>query len=550
MGFAPTDNGLGILCRVSQKQVVNVAQHGGMAAVLIADPLKDLRLPQRSLKRKGDAITALRAQIAELHHLDQAIALLEWDEETYLPAAGLAQRGEQTATLEGARHGILTSDHFADLIEEAASECDDDADLTRELFLVRRERSRALAFPDALVRHFANARAGALGAWDDAREKNEFATFVGPFAELVNLVRERAQCQARGDERYDGLLDEYEPGMTRSRLESLLGEMRQRLIPLVQRASERGARQRDLLEGRRFPEEGQWELSRRLLAAIGFDFKRGRLDPTTHPFTMLVGRDDVRVTSRADEADVQTNLLATMHEGGHGLYDQGFAARDRDSFLGDGPSMGMHEAQARLWENHVGRSLAFSEFLFPQMRELFGNALEGIGPRSFWRSLNQVRASANRIGADEMSYHLHIVLRTELEIALVSDQLTVKDLMQAWNERSQALLGATPASPREGVLQDVHWAVGMFGYFPTYTIGSLYAAQLVETYAAKSKLDDEIRAGRFGELRNWLRTNVYEHGNRHSAEELAKRATGQGLDTAAFFRHVEAPERAWNRPPE
>jgi carboxypeptidase Taq len=322
--------------------------------------------------------------------------------------------------------------------------------------------------------------------------------------------------------------------------------MRDRLIPLVRHASERSARVKDPLEGRRFPEEGQWDLSRRALAAIGFDFARGRLDPTTHPFTMLVGRDDVRITSRANENDLTVNLLSTMHEGGHGLYDQGFAPRDRDSYLGDGPSMGMHEAQARLWENHVGRSRAFSEFLFPQMQELFGGALDGVDAATFWHSLNRVRAGTNRTGADEMSYHLHIVLRTELELALVSDRLAVKDLLPAWNERSHALLGVIPASPREGVLQDVHWAVGMFGYFPTYTIGSLYAAQLIETYTGKNKLDDEIRAGRFAGLRNWLRNKVYEHGSRFSAEELVMRATGKGLDTAAFFRHVEAPERAWN----
>jgi carboxypeptidase Taq len=287
-----------------------------------------------------------------------------------------------------------------------------------------------------------------------------------------------------------------------------------------------------------------------LLATIGFDFERGRLDATTHPFSMLVGHDDVRVTSRVNESDVTANLLSTMHEGGHALYDQGFLPRDRNSYLGDGPSMGMHEAQARLWENHIGRSQAFGEFIFPQLRELFPAALDGVDTNKFWRMLNRVTAGMNRTGADEMSYHLHIILRTELEIALVSDQLAVKDLMQAWNERSQALLGATPASAREGVLQDVHWAVGMFGYFPTYTIGSLYAAQLMESYSGKSDLDDEIRTGRFGELRNWLRTNIYEHGNRYSAEELVKRATGTGLDTAAFFRHVEAPQRAWNLPAE
>ncbi len=548
MGFAPTDNGLGVLCRVSQKQVVNVAQHGGLAAVLVAGPLKDLHIPQRSQKRNDSAVKTLRAQIAELHHLDQSIALLEWDEETYLPSGGRAQRGEQTATLEGIRHGILTSDHFADVIEEAALQSEGDSDLSRELFLVRRERRHALALPESIVRNFANAKAKALGAWEEARDKNDFAIFAPPFSDLLGLVRERAECLSSGGDRYDALLDLHEPGMTRARLEPLLMEMRERLIPLVQRASERTAGAAPALEGRRFPVAEQWTLSRKMLSAMGFDFERGRLDPTTHPFTMLVGHNDVRVTSRADENDLTVNMLSTMHEGGHALYDQGFAAADADTYLGDGPSMGLHEAQARLWENHIGRSRPFSELLFPQMRALFPQALDGLDAEQFWRALNRVWSGTNRTNADEMSYHLHIVLRTDLEIALLSGQLSVKDLVQAWNERCHALLGKEPASPREGVLQDVHWAVGMFGYFPTYTIGSLYAAQLTETYAKANRLDDEIRAARFSGLLEWLGVNVYKLGNRYSAEEIVTRATGRGLDTAAFFRHVESPERAWNTP--
>ncbi len=547
MGFAPTDNGLGILCRVSQKQVVNVAQHGGLAAVLVANPLKDLRIPQRSQKRNDGAIQTLRTQIAELHHIDQAIALLEWDEETYLPSGGRAQRGEQTATLEAIRHNMLTSDHFADVIEEAALECAGDADLAREIFLVRRERRHALALPESLVRNVANAKALALGAWEEARGKNDFSVFAAPFADLLGLVRERAACLSGGGDPYDALLDEHEPGMTRSRLEPLLAEMRERLIPLVHSAAGKTAGYATALSGRHFPAAEQWTLSRKMLSAIGFDFERGRLDPTTHPFTMLVGRSDVRVTSRAHEDDITVNMLSTMHEGGHALYDQGFALADQDSYLGDGPSMGLHEAQARLWENHVGRSRPFIEHFYPQMRELFPKALDGLDAEQFWRALNRVRPGTNRTGADEMSYHLHIILRTELEIALLSGQLAVKDLMQAWNERSHALLGIEPVTAREGVLQDVHWAVGMFGYFPTYTIGSLYAAQLTETYAKANPLDEEIRGARFGGLRGWLGEKVYAPGNRFSAEQIVTRATGTGLDTAAFFRHVESPDRAWNR---
>ncbi len=545
MGFASTDNGLGILCRVSQKQVVNVAQHGGLAAVLVAEPLKDLRIPQRSLKRDDGAERSLRVQIAELRHLDQAISLLEWDEETYLPPAGRTQRGEQTATLEAIRHGILTSDRFADLTEEVAENCADKSDLARELFLVRRERRHALATPESLVRNFANAKARALGAWEEARTKNDFTIFAAPFSDLLVLVRERAACLCAGGEPYDALLDEYEPGMTRARLEPLFAEIRERLIPLVQIATEKTRGSAHILNGRIFAAAEQWKLARLMLETVGFDFERGRLDPTTHPFTMMIGRDDVRVTSRATEDDVTVNLLATMHEGGHALYDQGFLAADRDSHLGDAPSMGLHEAQARLWENHVGRSLPFIELLFPRMRQLFPSALEGIDAQKFWRALNCVRPGTNRTGADEMTYHLHIILRTELESALLASQLAVKDLVQAWDDRSHALLGTRPATARDGVLQDAHWAVGMFGYFPTYTIGSLYAAQLTEAYASKHNLGVEIRQGQFSGLLGWLSKNVYEIGNRLPAEEIVIRATGRGLETASFFRHIESPERVW-----
>ena len=508
--------------------------------------LKDLRIPQRSRKRGGGAIKTLRAQIAELHHVDQAIALLEWDEETYLPPGGREQRGEQTATLEAIRHNMLASDHFADVIEEAAQECEGDDDLIRELFLARRERRHALAVPEALVRRFVQAKARTLGAWEAARDKDEFAIFAGPFAELLELVRERAVCLSSGNDTYDALLDLHEPGMTRFRLEPLLSEMRERLIPLVQRATQATAGYATALAGRYFPADQQWALSRRMLSSIGFDFDRGRLDPTTHPFTMLVGRNDVRVTSRVNESDLSVNMLSTMHEGGHALYDQGFAASDMDTYLGDGPSMGLHEAQARLWENHVGRSRPFVEHFFPQLRELFPKSLDGLDAEKFWRALNRVRPGTIRTNADEMSYHLHIILRTELEIALLSGHLAVKDLMQAWNERSHALLGIEPATPREGVLQDVHWATGMFGYFPTYTIGSLYAAQLTEAYAKIRPLTEEIRGARFAGLSDWLEKNIYGVGNRFTAEETVIRATGTGLDTAAFFRHVESPERAWN----
>ena len=544
MGFAATDNGLGNLCRVSQKQVVNVAQRGGLAAVLVADTPPDLRIPKRSMSRVEGAEQTLRAQIVELRHLEQTIALLGWDEETMLPAAAREQRGEQLATLEAIRHAMLVSDRLGDLVEEVAAEREGDPRWSRELHLLRRLRRDALALPEDLVRHFANARSRSLGAWEDARVRNNFALWAKPFDQLLGLVRERAQALSTAEglnshDSYDALLDEHERGMSRSRLDPVLDEVRTRLVPLVQRATEASTPYIGQLNGRIFAEAQQWDLCRRALGAIGFEFERGRLDRSTHPFTLFAGQNDVRLTIRVREDDLASALLAALHEGGHGLYDQGFARQDRDWLLGDAPSMGLHESQSRLWENHVGRSLAFWRYLFPTLRALFPDAAKGLDPETLHRSVILVCPDVNRVDADEMSYHLHIVLRYELEIALLSGALSVRDLPIVWNERSTALLGATPATDKDGVLQDVHWSLGMFGYFPTYTLGSLYSAQFAETYERDRPLWEEVGRGQFSGLLSWLRTNVHEQGQRYSAEELVARATGKGLDTAAFFRHLE-----------
>ena len=542
MGFVATENGIGTMCRVSQKQVVNVAQRGGLAAVLEADAPPELTIPTRSLNRAAGAATALREQISELRHLDHTIALMGWDEETMLPATAREERGEQLATLEGLRHALLTSDHLGDLVEDVTVHADNDERWPRELYLLRRLRKHALALPQVLVRHFANARSRALGCWEEALIHNDFGIFAQGFDQLLGLMRDRAAALAEGShcDPYDALLDEYEEGMTRARLDPVLEEVRTRLVPLVQQCSDATARYEGLLKGRKFAENAQWDLCRQLLEAIGFEFARGRLDRSTHPFTLIAGVNDVRLTVRVDENDLSSAVLAAMHEGGHGLYDQGFDSNDRDSLLGDAPSMGLHECQSRLWENHVGRSRAFWHYVFPKLQALFPEAVKGLDGEAFYRGVNVVKPGTNRVAADEMSYHLHIVLRYELEVALLSGALAVRDLPHIWNERSAALIGARPTSDRDGVLQDVHWSLGNFGYFPTYTLGSLYAAQLAESYGASHALEDEIGQGAFGGLLAWLRQHVHRVGHRFQAEEIVERATGKGLDTAAFFHHLEA----------
>ena len=543
MGFATTENGLGILCRVSQKQVVNVAQHGGLAVVLTARPPRDLKMPRRTPIRTEGAEQSLRLRITELLHLDQSIGLLSWDEETKMPPMARVQRGEQLATLEGLRHAMLTADSLGDLVEEVAQQREDDERWMREITLLRRLRRQSLAVSEELVRDLAKAKSRSLGAWEDAYAQNSFSLFAPAFEKLLALVRERAMTLARGNDTYDALLDDYEPGMTRSRLAPVLADLKLKLVPRVEEWSAATAANADLLNGRCFQEGGQWDLCRRILTSIGFDFERGCMDRSTHPFTAQMGSHDVRLTIRLREDDLPSAILTTLHEGGHGLYDQGFLPTDRDSFLGESPSMGLHESQSRLWENHVGRSTSFWNRWFPTIQALFPDATEGLNGDTFFKVVTAVRRGSSRVNSDEVSYHLHILLRFELEQALITGDLTVQELPGAWNELSRSLLAQTPPSDRDGVLQDSHWAVGMFGYFPSYTIGSLYAAQLSEAFQTANGLMGDLDGGEFQHLLAWLRANVHQVGHRMPAEDIIRKATGSGLDTAAFFRHIERISR-------
>jgi len=539
MGFASTENGLGILCRVSQKQVVNVAQHGGLAAVLIARPPRELKMPRRTPVRTEGAEQTLRARISELLHLDQTIGLMGWDEETKMPSMGRVQRGEQMATLEGLRHSMLTADSLGDLVEEVAQQREGDDRWSRELALIRRLRRQALSLPEDLVRDLAKAKSRSLGAWEDAYAQADFSLFAPSFEKLLTLVRERAVTLSRGGDPYDAMLEEHEPGMSRSRLEPVLADLKLKLVPLVEKWSAETANDHSLLDGRIFAEAGQWDLCRRILTAIGFDFERGRMDRSTHPFTSQMGVHDVRLTVRLRESDLPSAVLTALHEGGHGLYDQGFMPTDRDSFLGEAPSMGLHESQSRLWENHVGRSRAFWDRWFPTIEAIFPDASAGLTGETFFRVVNAVRRESVRVNSDEVSYHLHILLRYELELALISGDLSVSDLPSAWNERCRALLGSVPENDREGVLQDSHWAAGMFGYFPSYTIGSLYAAQLTEAYQSSHGMTGDLDGGEFQHLLAWLRSQVHQTGHRMAAEDILRKVTGSGLDASAFFRHIE-----------
>lgn len=539
MGFAPTDHGLGIICRVSQKQVVNVAQRGGLAPVLIGHKPEDLRAFTRSPVRAGEAWTELRSAVQKLRDLDGAIELLEWDEETYRPSGAERGRASQLATLETLRHELLAGNRLGDLLEAAASESAAAPLRQAELKRLKRLRRHAVALPASLVTAYALARSHCLAAWEHARRADDFRLFAAAFAPLLGLLRERAAALEVSGDRYDGLLDLYEPGMRRARLEPLLRATGERLRAAVPAWAERTRAQARPPSAAGFDEERQRAFCRALLTDMGFDFRRGRLDRSTHPFTMMAGEDDVRLTIRSSAADPLPAVLATLHEGGHALYDQGLPPDLHGTLLAEGPSSGLHESQARLWENHVGRARAFWEHYFPKLEALFPGALDGSDARAFHRAMNVVAPGTNRVAADAATYDLHILVRYELEIALLGGDLDVEALPAAWNERYRHYLGVVPRNHREGVLQDVHWALGDFGYFPTYTIGNLYAAQLAEAYARAGDLERELAAGELGPLREWLAQHVYAHGAVLEAEDVIERATGARLDAAAFFRRLE-----------
>jgi carboxypeptidase Taq len=539
MGFAPTAHGLGTICRVSQKQVVNVAQHGGLAAVLVARRPRDLKSSTRKPVRSTQARDELAATIKKLRDLDGVIRLLEWDEETYRPGGAAETRASQLAIVEGMKHELLASDRLGDLIGAVGERAKRAPRLAVELRRLARLRRVAIALPASLVAAYAESRSHCLAAWERARQKNDFGVFAKPFALLLSLLRERAQALRVSADLYDGLLDEHEPEMRRERLDPLLRALGARLRELVPVWAERTQRYAPLAPRGEFPVETQLAFCKVLLADMGFDFERGRLDSSTHPFTTMAGDDDVRVTIRAFPHEPTSSVFATLHEGGHALYDQGLPRALHGTLLADGPSMGLHESQARLWENHVGRSGAFWEYYFPKLAAAFPGALADLDARALQRSIAVVEPSLNRVAADEATYNLHILVRYELELALLNQEIEAADLPGAWNERYAHYLGVTPPNARAGCLQDVHWAIGEFGYFPTYTIGNLYAAQLVEAYERGADLGAQLRAGDLGSLRAWLTKRVYAAGAELDAEDLIERATGARLDAEPFFRRLE-----------
>ncbi len=486
------------------------------------------------------ALTELKSRLATLTDLVQAAAVLEWDMTVWMPPGGAPARAAQLATLEEVAHEHQTSDRLGELFEELApyeaslAPDSDDASLIR---VARRDREKAIRVPTELVAESAEVAAQAYDAWVKARAECDFPAFR-PWLERVLELRLRyAECFAPYDDPYDVLLDDFEPGMKTDEIRAVFAVLEPALVELV---SEHAVDEEDECLRGPFPIAAQEALSREIVEAFGVTWDQFRLDTTVHPFETTFSLGDVRLTTRYTEDD-PLSLFTAMHECGHGLYEWGVSPTLERTPLCSGVSAALHESQSRLLENVVGRSLPFWRWFYPRVQEAFPERLGAVSLERFHEAVNRAQRTFIRVDADETTYGLHLILRFELEQELVNGRLAVKDLPDAWNARFEELMGIPVPDDRMGVLQDMHWATGLFGYFPTYLLGSVLSVQIWESLrSAIPDVDEQIERGAFGEIHGWLRENVYAHGRKYMPAELVQRVAGGPIDPQPYLGYLRA----------
>ncbi|MDA3950932.1 MAG: carboxypeptidase M32 [Spirochaeta sp.] len=518
------------------------------------------------------ALQELRTLDGEARLLEHTAAVLNWDQETYMPEQAVEERAGQQALLQSLIHQRNTSDRVGELLESVRYRYGEDApegadtdgthgrrnqdggganaaeekreEISREevnrAFVREKDRQyrQSTRIPARLVRELAETASRGQHAWAAARRADDYNQFKPWLEKLLNLSRETADVLGHDGNRYDALLDQYEPYARTDDVTAVFATLRAGLVDLVGRIGEAPQVDTSFLDNS-FPADRQESISRRVMAALGYDANRGRLDRSAHPFTTTLGAHDVRITTRYDEKLVTSGLFSTIHETGHALYELGVAESLHGTILAEGTSLGIHESQSRMWENMIGRSREFWTCWLPDLGRTFPDQLQGVSLEAFYRGINRVEPSLIRVEADEVTYGLHVIMRFELEQALLAGDLTVDDLPGAWNEKSRTLLGVEPPDYAHGVLQDVHWSFGAFGYFPTYALGNLYAAQFL-TVMEREMPDmwNAVAAGETGAILAWLRSNIHRYGKVRSAGTLVEEITGQPLDPSYFIDYL------------
>jgi carboxypeptidase Taq len=479
----------------------------------------------------------LVARAHEVALLDGTANLLDWDQETWMPLKAASTRADQLAFLRGWSHRLLTEPAIDGLLKI----CEDHGFAAQSIEGTnvrewRRDYDRQAKLPQKLVEDFERTSSLARAAWGEARAKSEFGIFRPHLQKMLELTREKAEHWGYDDCVYDALLEWYEPGMRTSEIKRLFAKLRPAIVELSKQA-ERSDFTRKSLEGY-YPISAQKAFNRKVVEAIGFDFEAGRIDTTRHPFTLSLGREDCRVTTRYDETDFTVSLYALLHEAGHGLYEQGLPVDRYGTPLGEPVSLGIHESQSRLWENKIGRTVAFWDHWFPIAKSYFPEVAR-LSPESITKAVNHVSPSFIRLEADEVTYDLHIILRFELELRLVEGDLDVADIPAAWNEEFEKLFGLRVPNDAQGCLQDIHWSLGSFGYFPTYTLGNLNSAQLFAKAREECPaIDPELREGNYNLLLDWLREKIHSQGRRYAPQKLMKFATGESTQIHYQIDHL------------
>lgn len=496
-----------------------------------------------TLHSPEEAYTELVATLRETATLRSCSSLLGWDEQTYMPHGGAEHRSEQQSLLAGLVHDRATAPRIHELlsaIEGTPLVADRTSAVAVNVREARRDYSLATKLPRRLVEEMSRVCSLAQQAWIGARKQNRFSDFLPWLEKVVALKREEAQALSNGKGLpYDALLDQYEPGLTAADVRRLFGPLRDELVPLIAAIRDSGRVPRRELLTRIYPVEAQRKFSVEAASRIGFNFEAGRLDVTAHPFCSGIGPGDVRLTTRFDSRHFPGAFFGTLHEAGHGIYEQGLDPAAFGLGMGAAVSLGIHESQSRLWENFVARSLSFWTYWYPRAQAAFPVALGGVPLKDFYRAINDVEPSYIRVEADEATYNLHIMLRFELEESLIDGNLKPADVPTAWNERFTRDFGLTPPDDVHGCLQDIHWSFGGIGYFPTYTLGNMFAAQL---FAAARKqlgnLDRQFARGEFAPLKEWLNTQIHHRGMQYSSQELVRIVTGESLSHVPLIRHL------------